>query len=66
MYNPKTKQARNKPTLSSFIDTENRLVVARSGWRWRKLGKMGEGGQKVQISSCKISKSWGYNVYHSD
>ena len=27
---------------------------------------MGEGGQKVQISSCKIRKSWGYNVYHSD
>ena len=23
---------------------------------------MGEMDQKIQISSCKISKSWGYNV----
>ena len=29
-------------------------------------GKMGEGGQKVQISSYKICKSWGCNVQHGD
>ena len=28
--------------------------------------KMGEGGQKVQTSSCKINKSWGCNVQHGD
>ena len=29
-------------------------------------GKMGEGGQKVQTSSYKINKSWGYKVQHGD
>lgn len=28
--------------------------------------KMGEAGQKVQTSSCKISKSWECNVQHRD
>ena len=27
---------------------------------------MGEGSQQVQISSYKISKSWGYNVQYGD
>ena len=27
---------------------------------------MGEGGQKVNTSSYKINKSWGYNVQHGD
>lgn len=30
------------------------------------MGKKGEGGQKVQNSSCKISQSWGFNVQHGD
>ena len=30
------------------------------------VGKMGEGGQKVQTSSYKINKSWGCNVQHGD
>ena len=30
------------------------------------MGKMGEGGQKVQISSYKINKSWGCDVQHGD
>ena len=33
------------------------------GGRW---GKMGEGGQKVQTSSYKISKSWGGHVQHGN
>ena len=41
----------NKTKLNSQI--KDRLVVFRSGW-WG-LGKMGGGGQKVQISSYKIS-----------
>ena len=46
------------------IDTESRLVIIRGG----ELGmvKMGGGGQKVQTSSYKINKSWGYNVQHGD
>ena len=30
------------------------------------MGKMGDGYQKVQTSSYKRSKSWGYNVQHGD
>ena len=30
------------------------------------MGEVGEGGQKVQISSYEISKSWEYNVQYSD
>ena len=28
------------------------------------MGQMGEGGQKIQISTYKINKSWGYNVQY--
>lgn len=28
------------------------------------VGKMGERGQKVSTSSCKINNSWGYNIQH--
>ena len=45
----------NKQTTTELIDTENRLVVSRVG-RW-EVGKMGEGGQKVQTSSYKLSNS---------
>jgi len=49
------KQKKIKP-----IDRENRLVIARDrGWG---IGKIVERGKKVQISSYKINKSWGYNV----
>ena len=38
---------------AEIIDTESRLVITRG----RGAGsKMGEGGQKVQTSSCKINK----------
>ena len=30
------------------------------------LLKMGEGGQKIQISSSKINKFWGCDVQHGD
>ena len=30
------------------------------------MGKMGEGGQKVQSSSYKINKSWGCNIQHGN
>ena len=32
----------------------------------REVGEMGEGGQKVQISSYKMNKSWGCNVQCGD
>ena len=36
-----------------------------SCWRWIVgVGKMGEGGQKVQTSWYKINKTWGCNVQH--
>ena len=41
-------------------------MVARGGGRGWGVGEMGEGGQKVQTSSYKINKSWGYNVQHGD
>ena len=31
-----------------------------------RVGEMGEGGQKVQTPSYKISKFWGFNVKHDD
>ena len=40
-----------KSKMSKLIDTENKLVVAR-GRRW-EIGKISEGGQKVQTSSYK-------------
>ena len=42
-------------------DIKNSLMVAR-GLPGLKVGEMGEGSQKAQTSSYKISKSWGYNV----
>ena len=33
---------------------------------WREVCEMCKGGQKVQTSSYKISKSWGYNICHVD
>ena len=44
-----------KQTKNKSIDTENRLVFARDGvW---EMGKMDEGGQKVQTFSYKKNKS---------
>lgn len=46
-------ESENKQKLK-LIDSENRLVVTKGwGWGWAKC----EGGQNVQISSYKISKS---------
>lgn len=28
--------------------------------------EIGEGGQMIQTSGCKISKSWGGNIQHGD
>ena len=58
---PPAKKATAKTEL---IDTENRLVVTRGG-EW-VVGKMCEGGQKIQTCSYKINKSWGCNVQHGD
>ena len=47
------KSKNEETNIHELIDTENRLVVARGvGWG---VGEMGEGGQKVQTSSYKIS-----------
>ena len=47
----------------SFIDTENRLLVARGSLGWDEC-EMGEGYQKGQISSYIMNKSWDYNVQY--
>ena len=39
------------------MDRENRLVVA-WGREGGVVGEMGEGDQKVQISTIKMNKSW--------
>ena len=31
-----------------------------------RVGKMGEGGQKVQTSSYNMNKSWGCNIQHGN
>ena len=52
--------------MNEFIETKNRLMVARSR-RWR--GEIGEGDQKIQMSIIiyqKINKFWRYNVQHDD
>ena len=44
--------------------TENELVVAKGrGWR---VGEMGEGGQRIQTSSYKMSKFGGCDIYNGD
>ena len=54
----------SKKQKYKLVDTENRLVVARGGGR--RVGKMGEGGQKVQTSSYKINKSQRCNIQYGD
>ena len=44
---------------AKFIDTGNRLVVARDGGG---VGKIDKGGQKIQMSSYKLNNSWGCNI----
>ena len=53
---------KEKKKTKNILDIENKLVVARG----QVVGKMGEGGQKVQTSSYKINKSWGCDVQHGD
>ena len=40
---------------NKLIDTEKRLMVARGGVGEWEMDKIGEQGQKVQTSSCKIN-----------
>ena len=47
----KTKQDKNS---IKFVDTANRLVVARGGG-W-EVGEIGEESQKVQTSSYRVNK----------
>ena len=55
-------ESKNQKT-PQLTDAENRLVVARGkGWG---LGEIGEGAQKVQTSSFKISHEE-YNEQHTD
>lgn len=45
----------------------NKKKLKPQAHRYRKqIGGMGEMGQKVQNSSCKINKSSGCNVQHGD
>ena len=54
----------SRTTTTKLIDTENRLVVARS--EGKRVGEIGEGGQNPHNSSYKINKLWGCNVQHGD
>jgi len=44
------------------MDIDNRLVVITLA-RDREVGEMSEGGQKVQISSCKMESNIQYHDY---
>ena len=55
MWNLQVKVKPNKTKNENYpelIDTENRLVVARDGGRGN--GKLGGGGQKVEMLSYKV------------
>ena len=52
-------------TIRISQNTENRLMVARSG-SGGCGGEIDEEGQKVQTSSYKMKKLWRFNVHHSD
>ena len=59
-----------KKKKTELIESENRLIVPR-GRNWGSgsrggVGEIGEESQKLQTSSYKINKSWGYNIQHSD
>ena len=45
-------------------NAENRSLVARG--RGRRVGRMGEGSQKVQTSGYKTHMFWACNVQHGD
>ena len=47
-----------------LIKTEIRFAVTR-GERWG-LGELNEGGQKVNISTCKINEHWEYSIQRDD
>ena len=40
----------------------HRYIEQTGGCQRREVGEKAESGQKVQTSSYKINKSWGYNV----
>ena len=44
-------ESKTKQKITKFIDTEKRLVVARG--RRGRVGKIGEGGQKVKLPVIK-------------
>ena len=56
------KQNKQIKTQTKSIDIKNKLVVIRG----LGLSKMGEGGQKVHISSYNINKQLGYNGQYAD
>jgi len=60
----KIKTTKKNKTKLRLLDTENRLVIARG--KGVEEGHKHERDQEVQTSSCKRSKSWGYNVKHGE
>ena len=56
MWSLKTKQM-NKQSRNRVIDTETKQVVAREEESGRRE-EIGEGDERVQTYSCKITKSW--------
>jgi len=51
----------NKQNRNRVIDTETKQVVAREEESGRRE-EIGEGDERVQTYSCKITKSWVWNV----
>ena len=63
VWNLSNNNVRTRKT-HRHIDTENKLGVA-AGGEW-EVGKVGEQTQGVQTSSCKMDKTQGSNVQHSN
>ena len=56
---------KNTTNKTKFIDTENRMAIAKEKEDCG-VGKMGDGGQEVQSINYKIKKSRECNVQHGD
>ena len=62
MCNPLKKNTARKKT--ELINTDKRLIVAND--EGTGVGDAGEGSYKVQTSSYKMNKSWGYEMQPGD
>ena len=52
--------------LSPDTESARALILDFVVSKTQRVGEIGEGGQRVEISSYKRNRSWGSNVQHGD